>query len=360
MRSSAAQRSATRSSGSGPVRAERRDAAAIRFGVTRFTPVLRKKPRTTQLDRQYRAIKPEYIEDQVHDTVEPRRHDAIELDWPDESCAPPESGTYELARAYSTRRQMAAGPYRRADGADWTARPPVHWPGRIQGAIPREAVSRRADGRRPSTLWNDITADQLPGAGALGYPTQKPEALLERIITASSNEGDVVLDPFCGCGTTIAAAQRLDRRWIGIDITHLAISLIRHRLADAYGEQRPKYKVIGEPVSARRRRGSWPTTTPTSSSGGRSAWSARGRSSRRRAPTRASTGGSTSTKATAARRSRSSSRSRPGTSPCRTSATRGVDRPREGRDRRPALHGGADRANAEGVRERRLLHVALG
>ena len=64
----------------------------------------------------------------------------------------------------------------------------------------------------------------------LGYPTQKPEALLERIISASSNEGDVVLDPFCGCGTAIAAAERLNRRWIGIDITHMAITLIRHRL----------------------------------------------------------------------------------------------------------------------------------
>jgi hypothetical protein len=82
----------------------------------------------------------------------------------------------------------------------------------------------------------------------LGYPTQKPEALLERIITASSDEGDVVLDPFCGCGTTVAAAQRLRRRWIGIDITHLAITLIRHRLRDAFGGQ-VAYQVIGEPVS---------------------------------------------------------------------------------------------------------------
>ena len=81
----------------------------------------------------------------------------------------------------------------------------------------------------------------------LGYPTQKPEALLERIISASSNEGDVVLDPFCGCGTAVAAAERLNRRWIGIDITHLAITLIRHRLYDAFGEDLRPYEVIGEP-----------------------------------------------------------------------------------------------------------------
>jgi hypothetical protein len=82
----------------------------------------------------------------------------------------------------------------------------------------------------------------------LGYPTQKPEALLERIIQASSNEGDLVLDPFCGCGTTIAAAQKLNRQWIGIDITHLAITLMKHRLHDAFGDKM-SYKVIGEPVS---------------------------------------------------------------------------------------------------------------
>ena len=68
----------------------------------------------------------------------------------------------------------------------------------------------------------------------LGYPTQKPVALLERILMASSNEGDVVLDPFCGCGTTIHAAQKIRRKWIGIDVTHLAISLIEKRLTDAF------------------------------------------------------------------------------------------------------------------------------
>jgi DNA modification methylase len=81
----------------------------------------------------------------------------------------------------------------------------------------------------------------------LGYPTQKPEALLERIITASSKEGDLILDPFCGCGSTIAVAHRLGRRWIGIDITHLAITLIKHRLADVFGSG-VAFKVIGEPV----------------------------------------------------------------------------------------------------------------
>ena len=80
----------------------------------------------------------------------------------------------------------------------------------------------------------------------VGYRTQKPEALLERIIKASSNEGDVVLDPFCGCGTAVAVAERLGRRWIGIDITHLAINLIKKRLKDNFPEI--AFSVVGEPV----------------------------------------------------------------------------------------------------------------
>jgi site-specific DNA-methyltransferase (adenine-specific) len=87
----------------------------------------------------------------------------------------------------------------------------------------------------------------------LGYPTQKPVALLERIISASSNPGDVVLDPFCGCGTTVHAAQKLGRKWIGIDVTHLAISLIERRLRDAFGKD-VQFETIGVPkdISAAR------------------------------------------------------------------------------------------------------------
>ena len=72
-------------------------------------------------------------------------------------------------------------------------------------------------------------------AERLGYPTQKPEALLERVIRASSNKGDVVLDAYCGCGTTIAVAQNLERKWIGIDITYQSISLVLRRIEKAFG-----------------------------------------------------------------------------------------------------------------------------
>jgi hypothetical protein len=79
----------------------------------------------------------------------------------------------------------------------------------------------------------------------LGYQTQKPLGLLERIINTSSKESDVVLDPFCGCGTAVVAAQKLNRKWIGIDITHLAINLMRNRLRDSFPGIR--FEVVGEP-----------------------------------------------------------------------------------------------------------------
>lgn len=100
----------------------------------------------------------------------------------------------------------------------------------------------------PGVMLQDDWDDIRPASGAerLGYPTQKPLALLERIIAASSNHGDVVLDPFCGCGTAIVAAQKLDRRWIGIDITHLSIALMRYRLTDAFPDA--TFDVRGEPA----------------------------------------------------------------------------------------------------------------
>lgn len=96
-------------------------------------------------------------------------------------------------------------------------------------------------------IWDDIPPISSRAAERLGYPTQKPRALLERIVQASSNPGDWVLDPFCGCGTTVAAAQKLGRRWIGIDITHLAIALQRYRLKQMFPDI--NFKVIGEPQS---------------------------------------------------------------------------------------------------------------
>ena len=117
-------------------------------------------------------------------------------------------------------------------------------------AVPREKrYLNELPGVPLQDVWTDVNPIGAQAQERLGYPTQKPEAPLERIIKASSNESDIVLDPFCGCGTAISVAQRLNRRWIGIDITHLAIGLIKKRLDDAFGESvRSTYQVVGEPV----------------------------------------------------------------------------------------------------------------
>ncbi len=97
-------------------------------------------------------------------------------------------------------------------------------------------------------LWDDVLRVGNTAKERLGYPTQKPEALLERIIESSSRPGDIVLDPFCGCGTTIAVAERLGRRWIGIDVTVLATTLIKTRLRDAFGDA-ARFHTVGEPIT---------------------------------------------------------------------------------------------------------------
>ena len=166
---------------------------------------------------------------------------------------PTESGRHwaipssALDAAYPNRDLSALSVQERLDLLDEAGL--VHWP--KTGNVPqRKRYLDEAEG----VLIQDIISDIRPlGAHAkerLSYPTQKPEALLERIIRASSNEGDLVFDPFCGCGTTIAAAHKLNRRWIGIDITHLSIALQKFRLQNQFElVSGSDYDVIGEPVT---------------------------------------------------------------------------------------------------------------
>lgn len=117
------------------------------------------------------------------------------------------------------------------------------------GAVPR--FKRYLDeqrGRPMGDVWTDIPPLNSQAAERLGYPTQKPEALLERIIEMASKPEDIVLDPFCGCGTAIAVSERLGRRWIGIDVTFLATHLIKSRLTEAFGDTL-EFEVIGEPTT---------------------------------------------------------------------------------------------------------------
>jgi site-specific DNA-methyltransferase (adenine-specific) len=120
-----------------------------------------------------------------------------------------------------------------------------------KGRIMRKRYLDEQYGAVIGDTWNDIS--QLRGSVAehLGYPTQKPVALLERIISASSSEGDVIFDPFCGCGTAIAAAEKLGRKWIGIDITYIALDLMVNRLAGDFGLKRGRdYSIFGDPKDA--------------------------------------------------------------------------------------------------------------
>jgi site-specific DNA-methyltransferase (adenine-specific) len=126
----------------------------------------------------------------------------------------------------------------------------LHFPKTQAGRILLKRYLDEMPGMPVGSMWDDIKPVQSQAVERLGYPTQKPLELLERIIQASSNEGDVVLDPFCGCGTAIVASQKLNRRWIGIDITHLAISLMKYRLKDSFNlVEKKDYAVIGEPES---------------------------------------------------------------------------------------------------------------
>lgn len=124
----------------------------------------------------------------------------------------------------------------------------IHFPIKENGVPRGKRFLDDAQGIPLQDVWVDIKPLHNLAEERLGFPTQKPVALLERIIKASSNENDIVLDPFCGCGTAIIAAQQLKRRWIGIDITHLSIALQKYRLSDSFKLiEKKDYKVIGQP-----------------------------------------------------------------------------------------------------------------
>jgi site-specific DNA-methyltransferase (adenine-specific) len=134
---------------------------------------------------------------------------------------------------------------------EWDANGEIHWP--KSGGFPRRIAKEPyiPENRKIAVgdVWTDIDRINQTAKERLGYPTQKPEKLLERIIKASSKPGDMILDPFCGCGTAVAVAQRLDRKWYGIDVTHLAINLIGTRLTDSFGGQVSDYcEVKGVPT----------------------------------------------------------------------------------------------------------------
>ena len=122
-----------------------------------------------------------------------------------------------------------------------------HYIGNVRGGQDYGEQTLNPIGKHPDDVITHIQPIAPSARARLGYPTQKPEELLANIIASSSQEGDLVLDPFCGCGASIAVAERLNRRWIGIDITHLAVTLIRHRLQTTFQQELKPYTVIGQP-----------------------------------------------------------------------------------------------------------------
>ncbi len=220
------------------------NSAAIRFGVTADTLLFYSRSQATRFNRQYRESNPEYIESKfTHFTPDGRRYRLDNITSP--SYRP--NLTYEY-KGYAPPAKGWAVSRERMEQMEAEGR--LYLPDDKSKRIQRKRFLDELAGETVDTLWDDIPPINSQAQERLGYPTQKPEALLERVIMASTDEGATVLDPFCGCGTAVAVAQRLNRKWIGIDITHLAIGLIKSRFRDAFGDEVAKtYKVTGEPVS---------------------------------------------------------------------------------------------------------------
>lgn len=214
--------------------------AAVRFGVSHDVIFYYAKSRHSLFFRQYRANKAEYIESKFTHTDELGRRYRLDnltsasfrpnLRYEYKGFPPPEKG---WAVSRETMERMDA------EGR-------VYFPTDPSRRLQRKRFLDELEGETVDTLWDDVPPINSQAQERLGYPTQKPIALLERIVAASSNPGDVVLDPFCGCGTAVDAAQKLGRRWLGIDVTHLAIGLIEKRLRAGYGDQL-RFETIGSP-----------------------------------------------------------------------------------------------------------------
>jgi site-specific DNA-methyltransferase (adenine-specific) len=198
------------------------------------------KSPTYKLNRFYHAHDPNYIESFFRHEDKRGRYKLENLTSP----SPRPNLTYDY-KGYPTPAKGWRVNLKRMEELDADQR--LHFPKKTDGRIMKKVYLHELEGQPMTDIWTDIKLLSAHDQERLGYPTQKPEALLERIIKASSNDGDVVLDCFAGCGTSINVAERLHRRWIGIDVTHLAISLIKTRLQDTFGSELAPYEVIGEP-----------------------------------------------------------------------------------------------------------------
>lgn len=216
--------------------------AAVRFGVTADNLLFYAKSKKAPFHRQYRPNNASYIESKfTHMDPDGRRYQRDNLSSP----SPRPNLSYEY-KGYAPPPKGWAVSRERMEEMDAEGR--LYFPSDKSKRIRRKRYLDELEGETVDSLWDDIPPINSQAAERLGYPTQKPEALLERVIEASTVEGDTILDPFCGCGTAVAVAERLRRRWVGIDITYLATHLIKSRLINAFGEG-VKFAVTGEPTT---------------------------------------------------------------------------------------------------------------
>ncbi|MHB1956229.1 MAG: site-specific DNA-methyltransferase, partial [Sulfobacillus sp.] len=206
------------------------------------------RSKSMTFNKQYEPYSAEYVDERF------RFADPDGRRWAEQNLASPNPRpnlTYPFAARNGVTYQPPSNGWKytleRLQDLDREGR--LHYPAKSGGRLRMKNYLDERAGVPLQDVWSDLVSIGGTSPERLGYPTQKPESLLERILLASSNRGDVVLDPFCGCGTTIAAAQKLGRRWIGIDVTHLAISLIKVRLRYAFGDD-ARFHVIGEPTTA--------------------------------------------------------------------------------------------------------------
>ena len=210
-----------------------------KFGTTTDLLLFYGKTEATTFHQLYRANNPEYIEKFFKYVDEDgRRYRSADLSSP----SPRPNLTYEYKGYKPPHNGWAIS---REKMEQWDAEGRLIFPKSKDGRIQRKRYLDVHPGESIQNLWDDISPIGPQAQERLGYPTQKPLALLERIIQTSSNPGDVILDPFCGCGTAVAAAQKLGRKWIGIDITHLSIALQKYRLQEMFPDT--KFRVVGEP-----------------------------------------------------------------------------------------------------------------
>lgn len=222
------------------------------YGATADTILFYTKSNRYTFNTQYLPYTEEQAaKDYRHIDADGRRYSSSNLRAP----SPRPNLTYEY-KGYQPHRNGWAISRERMERLDAEGR--LLFPANENGRIRLKLYLDEMPGVPLDNVWTDIPPIGSRAKERLGYPTQKPQALLERIIATSSNPGDVVLDPFCGCGTAVAAAENLGRQWLGIDITHLAVALMKSRLKTSFDlEPTAHYAVLGEPRDVGSARALW-------------------------------------------------------------------------------------------------------